>query len=152
MAVEKEQGLSKKQMYNAYQNYLSRYTRQADKMIRRGTYMHDDKLTYSEYKMVRRAKIEQMKDEGKRLININQTIVSEQQYEFSMAQAKGLRSAGQELGLGFADESLMKLRGGRDLRNEDLSLINSALKEKYPELSGIQRAEWIKENIFGGSE
>lgn len=151
MAVEREQGLSKKQMYNAYRNYLQRYNTQAEKMVRRGTYMHDDKLTYNEYKMVRRAKVEELRDSGRRVININQTIVSEQQYEFSMSQAKGLREAGKELGLEFEGESLMKLRGGRDIRNEDLSLINNALKDKYPDLSGVQRAQWIKDNIFGDS-
>ena len=151
MAIEREQGLSKKQMYNAYRNYLSRYVKQEDKMIRKGTAMHDDKLTYNEYKMVRRAKVEQLREAGRPVININQTIVSEQQYEFSMAQAHGLREAGRELGLDFQTESLMKLRGGRDIRNEDLSLINSALKEKYPDLSGVGRAQWIKDNIFGDS-
>jgi len=151
MAVEKEQGLSKKQMYNAYRNYLSRYVKQEAKMIRRGTSMHDDKLTYSEYKMVRRAKVEELKAAGRPVWNINQTIVSEQQYEFSMSQAKGIREASAKLGVDLGEQSLMEIRGGRDIRNEDLSLINNALKDKYPELSGVGRAKWIKDNIFGDS-
>jgi hypothetical protein len=153
-AYLREQGLSKKQMNNAYRNYLERYNRQKEKMIRKGTYMHDDILTYEEYKATRRAFIEEQKAKNpdKKVININQSIVSAQQYEFSMEQAKGLREAGKDLGLDLSEESLMKLRGGRDIRNEDLSLINNALKEKYPALSGIERSKWITEHVFGDSE
>lgn len=149
MAVK---GLSKKQMYNAYRNYLSRYVTQANKMVRKGTYMHDDKLTFNEYKMVRQAKVDELREKGKPIININQSIVSEQQYEFSMEQARGLREAASELGLDFQEESLMKIRGGRDVRGEDLTAINNALKMKYPLLSGTERAQWITDNIFGDSE
>lgn len=148
----KEQGLSVKQMKNAYRNYVKRYNVQRSKMARRGLKMYDEhKLTYSEYKMNRRALVEQMKSEGKRIININQTIASTQQYEFSLEQAKGLRKAGEELDLELSNESILQLRSGRDVRNEELSLINNALKDKYPDMTGTQRAKWITDNIFYGS-
>lgn len=153
--VYKEQGLSKKQMYNAYRNYISRYTKQKEKMIRKGTYMYDSHMmNYEEYKAVRKAYVDEQKakNPGEKVININQTLVSKQQYEFSREQAIGIREAGKELGLDFEEETLMKIRGGRDIRNEDLSLINNALKDKYPALTGTERSQWITDHIFGDSE
>lgn len=152
MAVEREQGLSKKQMERAYKNYQDRYEAQAQKMRNKGLAMHDKReLTFSEYKMTRRAFVDELRAAGRPIININQTIVSKQQYEFSMEQARGIREAGSKLGLDLQSQSLVSIRGGRKVRNEDLSLINNALKEEYPQLSGVERAQWIKENIFGDS-
>ena len=143
--------LSKKRLQNAYKNYVKRYNEKSAIMKRHGTTMASDKMTYREYKMTRKAYVEAGQE-----ININQTIVSDQQYEFSMGQARSLREAARELDLSFAKDNIIQIRRGGVVRNEDLTEINNRLKEladKFPGIyddfaTGTGRANWIKENIF----
>lgn len=140
--------LSTKRQYKAYQNYLERYYTQKAKMERRGTYMYDPHvMSFDDYLTARDSLIEEGQE-----ININQTIVSKQQYEFTREQGRALKDVGEKLGLEIGSENLMNLRGGGAIRNEDLSLINEKLKELYPGWTGLQRAEYITDNIFFGSK
>lgn len=140
--------LPEERLWKSYQNYLERYMRQKEKMENRGTSMYDPRpMSFDDYCAARDALIESGQE-----ININQTLVSHQQYEFTYQQGRALRDTARELGLEIGDENLMVLRGGGDIRNEDLSLINNKLKELYPEMTGIERAKYITDNIFFGSK
>lgn len=138
-------------MQNAYKNYVKRYNEKAAVMKRHGTTMASDKMTFREYKMTRRAYVE-----SGIVININQTIVSDQQYEFSLSAGRALKKYAEDMELSFAGESLISIRRGSAIRNESLSELNEAMKEladRYPKLygefaSGTGRAKWIKDNIF----
>lgn len=147
MAVKSDE-LSERRQWKAYQNYVDRYIEKEAIMERHGTQMYDSRpLTFDEYLAARDALI----DEGVE-ININQTLVSRQQYEYTMAQGRALRDTARELGLDIGNEKLINLRGGGAIRYEDLTLINNKLKELHPEWSGIQRAQYITDNIFFGSK
>lgn len=143
--------LTAKRLRKAYKNYVKRYKQKEAVMERHGTDMASGMMTYREYKMTRKAYVESGVD-----ININQTIVSDQQYEFSLRQARSLKEAAKEMDLSFKEESLIQIRGGGAVRNEDLTEINNRMKElaeKYPNIyedfaTGRGRAAWIKENIF----
>lgn len=145
--------LSDKQMRAAYRNYMYRYETQEAKMIRRGERMNDEMLSFGSYKATRRAFVEDLQSKGKRVININQSIVSEQQYEFSRTQARGIRDIAESYDIEpLKGQSILSLRSGQAIRNEDLSLINNALKEQHPDWTGSQRARFITDNIFADSE
>ena len=143
--------LNAKRLRKAYKNYVKRYKQKRGVMERHGSEMASGMMTYREYKMTRQAYVDAGVD-----ININQTIVSDQQYEFSISQARSLKEAAKEMDLSFKEESLIKISGGRAVRNEDLTEINNRMKEladKYPTIyedftTGRGRAAWIKENIF----
>ena len=140
--------LPEQRLMRSYQNYVDRFIEKEALMERHGTKMYDDRpMTFDEYCAARDALIESGQE-----ININQTLVSRQQYEFTREQGRALREAGRELGLEIGDEKIINLRGGGVVRNEDLSLINNKLKELYPNMTGIERAKWITDNIFFGSE
>lgn len=140
--------LSQKQQWRSYKNYLSRYTAKKEIMEKHGTSMYDTRpMTFDDYLAARDALVE-----SGRKININQTLVSRQQYEFTQEQGRALRNVGQELGLEFGREDMVNLRGGGDIRMEDLTLINNRLKELYPNMSGIERGQYITHYVFGDSE
>ena len=145
--------LSPKQMRAAYRNYMNRYEAQEAKMLRRGERMNDEMMTFGSYKATRRAYVEDLQSRGKRVININQSIVSDQQYEFSRLQARGIKDIAETYNIeNLKDQSILKLRSGQAIRNEDLSLINNALKEAHPDWTGAQRARFITDNVFADSE
>ena len=135
----------------SYKNYVKRYKEKQAIMKRRGLTMASDMMTYREYKANRALYV----DSGVTQ-NINQTMVADQQYEFSIGQARSLKEKAKELDLSFAKDTLASIRRGSNVRNEDLIEINNRLKElasKFPDtysqfLTGTGRAEWIKENIF----
>ena len=145
--------LSPKQMRAAYRNYMYRYEVQEQKMLRRGQRMNDEMMTFGSYKATRRAYVEDLQSRGKRVININQSIVSDQQYEFSRLQARGIKDIAESYGIeSLKDQSILRLRSGQSIRNEDLSLINNALREQHPDWTGAQRARFITDNVFADSE
>ena len=132
--------LSKKQMHNAYINYKRRYRAKAKSMKRRGLEMADRILTRAEYEMVRAEAV----SEGI-TININQTIVSNQQYEYSQDIARQFKKVATEFDLSWKDVTITQIRTGEI----DVSGINNALKEQFPEMTGKQRAKWISHEVFG---
>lgn len=138
-------------MRKSYRNYVKRYKEKEVIMKKRGLTMASDKMTYREYKMTREA----YKNEGY-TTNINQTIVSDQQYEFSQGQARALKEAAKEMSLSFRNESIAKIRRGSTERNALLKELNENMKElaeRYPNIyeefaTGSNRAQWFKDNIF----
>ena len=129
-----------KRLDNAYANYKKRY-REAKKMLKKKGYeMADTMLTKREYKMVRQAYI----DEGQ-TININQTIVADQKYEYSQKTARRFKATAEKYNLDWKDKSITELRKG----GVDVSEINDLLKEEYPDWTGKQRQEYISYEVFG---
>ena len=132
--------LSKKQMHNAYINYKRRYRAKAKSMKRRGLEMADRMLNKAEYEMVRA----EIVSEGQ-TININQTIVSNQQYEYSQSIARQFKRVSEEYDLEWKNLTITQIRTGAI----DVSGFNNMLKEKFPEMTGKQRAKWISHEVFG---
>ena len=132
--------LSKKQMHNAYINYKRRYRAKAKSMKRRGLEMADRMLNRAEYEMVRA----EIVSEGI-TININQTIVSNQQYEYSQSIARQFKKVSEEYDLEWKNLTITQIRTGEI----DVSGFNNMLKEKFPEMTGKQRAKWISHEVFG---
>jgi len=132
--------LSKKQMHNAYINYKRRYRAKEKSMKRRGLEMADRMLNKAEYQMVRA----ELVSEGV-TININQTIVSNQQYEYSQSIARQFKKVSEEYDLEWKNLTITQIRTGEI----DVSGFNNMLKEKFPEMTGKQRQQWISYEVFG---
>ena len=132
--------LSKKQMHNAYINYKRRYRAKAKSMERRGLEMADRMLNKAEYEMVRA----EIVSEGI-TININQTIVSNQQYEYSQSIARQFKKVSEEYDLEWKNLTITQIRTGEI----DVSGFNNMLKERFPEMTGKERAKWISHEVFG---
>ena len=132
--------LSKKQMHNAYINYKRRYRAKEKSMKRRGLEMADRMLNRSDYELARAMAV----NDGI-TININQTIVSEQQYEYSQAVARRFKKVSEEYDLEWKDKTITQIRTG----DVDVSGLNDMLKEQFPEMTGKQRAKWIGHEVFG---
>ena len=127
-------------MHNAYINYKRRYRAKEKSMKRRGLEMADRMLNRSDYELARAMMVADGVE-----ININQTIVSEQQYEYSQNVARRFKRASQEYGLEWQDKTITQIRMGE----VDVSGLNDMLKEQFPEMTGKQRAKWIGHEVFG---
>ena len=138
--VVRDNYLSKKQMHNAYINYKRRYRAKAKSMERRGLEMADRILNRAEYEMVRA----EIVSEGV-TININQTIVSNQQYEYSQSIARQFKKVSEEYDLEWKNLTITQIRTGEI----DVSGFNNMLKEKFPMMTGKERAKWISHEVFG---
>lgn len=129
-----------KRLDNAYANYKKRYKAKKKMLKKKGYEMADDMLTKREYKMVREA----YQDEGVK-ININQTIVSDQTYEYSQKTARRFKATAEKYNLEWKGKTITELRKGEI----DVSAINDILKEEYPDWTGSQRADYISYEVFG---
>lgn len=129
-----------KRLDNAYANYKKRYKAAQKQLKKKGYDMADTMLTKREYKMVRQAYV----DEGQK-ININQTIVSDQKYEYSQKTARRFKATAEKYDLEWKNKSITELRKG----GIDVSEINEILKEEYPDWTGTQRQEFISYEVFG---
>ena len=127
-------------MHNAYINYKRRYRAKEKSMKRRGLEMADRMLNRSDYELARAMVVADGVE-----ININQTIVSEQQYEYSQSVARRFKRVSQEYGLEWQDKTITQIRMGE----VDVSGLNDMLKEQFPEMTGKQRAKWIGHEVFG---
>ena len=127
-------------MHNAYINYKRRYRAKEKSMKRRGLEMADRMLNRADYELARAMIVADGVE-----ININQTIVSEQQYEYSQDVARRFKRVSQEYGLEWQDKTITQIRMGE----VDVSGLNDMLKEQFPEMTGKQRAKWIGHEVFG---
>ena len=132
--------LSKKQMRNAYANYKKRYRAKAKSMDRRGLKMKDVMLDRHDYELARAMAI----NDGI-TININQTIVSRQQYEYSQDIARQFKRVSEEFDLDWKNTTITELRMGKI----DVSGINNMLKDQHPDWTGYDRQKWISYEVFG---
>lgn len=129
-----------KRLDNAYANYKKRYRAKKKMLKKKGYEMADDMLNKREYKMVREA----YQDEGVKT-NINQTIVSDQAYEYNQKTARRFKATAEKYNLEWKDKTITELRKGEI----DVSAINDILKEEYPDWTGTQRADYISYEVFG---
>ena len=127
-------------MHNAYINYKRRYRAKEKSMKRRGLEMADRMLNRADYELARAMMVADGVE-----ININQTIVSEQQYEYSQAVARRFKRVSEEYNLEWKDKTITQIRMGQ----VDVSGLNAMLKEQFPEITGKQRAQWIGHEVFG---
>ena len=127
-------------MHNAYMNYKRRYRAKAKIMDKKGLKMAMPMLNRSDYELARAMAV----NDGV-TININQTIVSRQQYEYSQDVARRFKRVSEEHDLEWKDLTITEIRKGA----VDVSAINNMLKENYPDMTGKQRAKWISHEVFG---
>ena len=127
-------------MHNAYINYKRRYRAKEKSMRRRGLEMADRMLNRAEYEMVRAEAV----SEGV-TININQTIVSNQQYQYSQDIARQFKRVSEEYNLEWKNLTITQIRTGEI----DVSGLNDMLKERFPQMTGKQRQQWISYEVFG---
>lgn len=134
-------GKSSKRLDNSYKNYVKRY-KAKEAMLKKKGYNMASKMIKSKkmYKAVREAYIE----EG-RTININQTIVADQAYEYSQETARRFKATAEKFNLDWSDKTITELRKG----GVDVSSINERLKEEYPDWTGKDRADYISYEVFG---
>lgn len=130
-----------KRLDNAYANYKKRYKAKKKMLNKKGYQMADTMLNKREYLMVREAYI----DKGVK-ININQTIVSEQTYEYSQKTAKQFKEVAINYDLSWKDLSITELRKGIGV---DVSDLNEMLKQIYPNWTGTDRQKYISYEVFG---
>ena len=109
-----------KRIEKAYLNYEKRYEAKKKSLEGRGYMMADKKLTRREYEMVRKAYVESGVEK-----NINQTIVSDQAYEYSQKTARQMKATATKFNLDWKDKTITELRKG----SIDVSGINNSLKE-----------------------
>ena len=128
-----------KRINNAYKNYVKRYKAKQESMRRRGMEMESSIMNKNLYVKVR----EEMKENGVKE-NINQTIVSEQQYRYSYKTAKRFLETAEQEQLEWGDSLVREIRSGKI----DVTGINDYLKE-HTDFTGKERAAWIGHNIFG---
>lgn len=127
-------------MHNAYINYKRRYRAKAKLMEKKGLEMASKMLNRSAYEMARAMAV----NDGV-TININQTIVSRQQYEYTQDVARRFKRVAEEHELEWKDLTITQIRKAA----VDVSAINNMLKENYPDMTGKQRAKWISHEVFG---
>lgn len=94
-----------------YNSYVKAYKKKKEQMHKKGLSMRDSMFTKSEfefaYKLERQQMVKLVK-EGKRKVvgNVTQNLVSEQTYEKSLSQARGLREAYKEAGISVSIQAI----------------------------------------------
>lgn len=131
---------STKRADRSYANYVKRYKAKQKSLKKRGYEMADTMLNKREYEMVKKA----YQNDGIK-ININQTIVADQAYEYSQKTARRFKATAEKFDLEWKDKSITELRKG----GIDVSEINELLKEQYPDWTGSQRQKYISYEVFG---
>lgn len=129
-----------KRLDNAYSNYKKRYREAEKKLKKKGYEMASKMMNKREYERIR----EIYKSEVTK-ININQTIVADQKYEYSQKTARRFKATAEKYNLNWSNKTITELRKG----GVDVSTINDILKEEYPEWTGYQRQEYISYEVFG---
>ena len=124
----------------AYENYKKRY-KATKKMLKKNGYeMASDMMTKRESLRIR-----DIYQREVTTININQTIVADQAYEYSQKTARQFKRVAEEYDLEWKDKSITQLRKGEI----DVSAINTLLKEIYPDWTGYDRQQYISYEVFG---
>lgn len=130
----------KARLDKAYENYKKRYRKKKKMLKKKGYDMASEMMTKREY-----IRIRDIYQREVTTTNINQTIVSDQTYEYSQKTARQFKKVAEEFNLDWKDKSITQLRKGEI----DVSSINEMLKEKYPDWTGTQRQEYISYEVFG---
>ena len=130
----------KARLDKAYENYKKRYKAKKKMLKKKGYEMASEIMTKREYLRIR-----DIYQREVTTININQTIVADQAYEYSQKTARQFKKVAEKYDLDWKDKSITQLRKGEI----DVSAINELLKEQYPEWTGTQRQEYISYEVFG---
>lgn len=130
----------KARLDKAYENYKKRYKKKKKMLKKKGYEMASEMMTKREY-----IRIRDIYQREVTTININQTIVADQAYEYSQKTARQFKRVAEEYDLDWKDKSITQLRKGEI----DVSAINSLLKEMYPEWTGYDRQQYISYEVFG---
>lgn len=130
----------KARLDKAYENYKKRYKAKKKMLKKKGYEMASDMMTKREYLRIR-----DIYQREVTTININQTIVADQAYEYSQKTARQFKKVAEKYDLDWKDKSITQLRKGEI----DVSAINERLKEEYPDWTGTQRQEYISYEVFG---
>lgn len=81
-----------------------------------------------------------------------QAMVRKQAYKFTRKQAialrKGAKEGNEETGE-FKEQRIYEIMTNRDFELDFLSDVNNELKELFPEMTGTERAKYIKKEYFG---
>ena len=124
----------------AYENYKKRYKAKKKMLKKKGYEMASDMMTKRESLRIR-----DIYQREVTTININQTIVADQAYEYSQKTARQFKRVAEEYDLEWKDKSITQLRKGEI----DVSAINTLLKEIYPDWTGYDRQQYISYEVFG---
>ena len=135
-------------LLNAYQKYIGQLAKRTAVWARKG-YMPVDPgaLSFSDFVANR----EYLRGKGVASGNLTRTIISQQLYAFSQAQAANIVDKLAELGVTVINGqkvTVEAVKGG--LGNAALSVLNDELKAQGVQ-SGYERAQWITENIYEDS-
>lgn len=133
-------GKRTKQRQRSYQNYVKRYKKKQKQLAKKGYDMVSRKMTKKEYERAKKL----LKDSGV-TTNINQTIVSEQAYEYDRNTARRFRKVAKEYELEWEEETELAIMKGE----VDVSALNNLLKETHPDMTGYDRRNYISHEIFG---
>lgn len=133
--------LSKRRFDKAYANYVKRYKAKAKMLKRKGYEMASDMMTKREYKRIR----DIYTRESGLTININQTIVSDQAYEYSQKTARQFKATAEKYKLSWKNMSITELRKA----GIDVSELNEVLKMEHPDWTGNDRQQYISYEVFG---
>ena len=139
-SVTKRKYTLKQRLNDAYKNYKKRYRAKEKMLKRKGFEMASDMMTKREYMRIRDIYTREVTK-----TNINQTIVSDQAYEYSQKTARQFKKVAEEYDLSWKEMTITELRKG----GIDVSEINNKLKEMNPEMTGKQRQEYISYEVFG---
>ena len=124
-----------------YNSYVKAYKKKEEQMHKKGLSMRDSMFTKSEfefaYKLERQQMIKLVK-QGKRKVigNVTQNLVSEQTYEKSLSQARGLREAYKEAGFNISIQAIRE----NTAKAQEASLVLGDIYQSYIE-SGMTSSE-----------
>lgn len=138
--AKRVKGKRTRQRQRSYDNYVKRYKAKEKKLKEKGFEMASKKLSKRDYERAKRL----LKDSGVDT-NINQTIVSEQAYEYNRATARRFRKIAKEKDLEWEEKSELEIMKGE----VDVSAYNNWLKENHPDMTGYDRRNRISHDIFG---
>lgn len=124
-----------------YSSYVKAYKKKEQQMHKKGLTMRDSMFTKSEFEFAYKLERQQMVklvNEGKRKVvgNITQNLVSEQTYEKSLSQARGLRQAYKEAGINISIQAIRD----NTVKAQEASKVLDDIYQGYIE-SGMTSAE-----------
>lgn len=125
---------------SSYENYVKRHEEKKKKLKEKGYDMISPMMDPEQYERAKQL----MKDSGIK-ININQTIVSEQAYEYDRTTARRFRKVAKEHNLEWDEKTELEIMKG----GVDVSALNNLLKETHPEMTGYDRRNYISQEVFG---
>lgn len=128
-----------------YYRYLRNFKNGRTMIEKKGLTPYDSlELSYQEYFAIKGEMIA-----NKQTMNLQRNIISKQLYKFSYKSSVLLRQAAKEYNAEFKNLSLGQIRTGENFDLSFLSNINNELKERFPKMSGNERAAYIRKEWFG---